>query len=233
MTLAELQENGYFNLTLQSYSENSPVNMTSWQLTNFTSSSVKFKVTFSDNLYVSNGDKPDEINVALPKPWIFQAVTDGHITWNYTDVISVAEKQMRSEEEYEATLAQAESSAQAMWWMLIIFLLTKMLYTANVDAIFEMISFAQLLIFFQNFKSIVMPAPALLVFQQLYMMVNFSPDQYPMIKEKLTEYSVTANEFLERHNFMVLATIGLLFFFVALLVLQNVTENYSALHGMI
>ena len=78
-----------------------------------------------------------------------------------------------------------------------------------------------------------MPAPALLVFQQLYMMVNFSPDQYPMIKEKLMEYSVTANEFLERHNFMVLAAIGLLFFLVALLVLQNVTENYSALHGMI
>ena len=86
---------------------------------------------------------------------------------------------MRSLEEYENTLAEAETSSQAMWWLLALFLSTKLLYTINMDAIWLCISFAQMIILFQNFTSTILPAPAQLVFEQLYMMVCFSPNQYP------------------------------------------------------
>ena len=45
--------------------------MTSWQLTEFSSTQMKLKVDFENPLYVSTGDTADELSLRIVQPLIF------------------------------------------------------------------------------------------------------------------------------------------------------------------
>ena len=143
----------------------------------------------------------DKLSIKILKPQLFCAVSDSYCLLPEAQAAKVAIKidvmpQMLSESDYENTMDTADAAASAMWWMLILFVFTKLMYSFSMDAIWATITFCQIMIFFQHLPSIHLPAPTEIVFEQLDSMVNFNISKYPEIEDFVYEHSASAMEFL-------------------------------------
>ena len=96
---------------------------------------------FLNKIYVSSGDGKDQVEFQILDKSIFQPVAGKIVTHSRNLTIDVP-MQMKTEEEYDSALRSSGSSATTMWFMLIIFILMKLLYSVNMDAVWSTISFA-------------------------------------------------------------------------------------------
>jgi hypothetical protein len=132
-------------------------------VTDFTAENMKIKLVISEKLYVSTGDSLDTLYFKFVNNTIF--LTENDVKMANTPQMEIGvQRQMESEEVFEAMQKQAEEVAQTMWIFLILFLCLKMLKIINADAILSTIGMMQLIIHDKELRAISLPAPTQLTF---------------------------------------------------------------------
>ena len=89
----------------------------------------------------------DKLRIEILKPQLFCAVRDSYCLNEEASSVKVPVEidvmpQMISEQEYQNAVETADAAANAMWWMLILFVSTKLLYKFSMDAIWGTICFS-------------------------------------------------------------------------------------------
>ena len=124
---------------------------------------MKIKLVISEKLYVSTGDSLDTLYFKFVNNTIF--LTENDVKMANTPQMKIGvQRQMESEEVFEAMQKQAEEVAQTMWIFLILFLCLRMLKIVNADAILSTIGIMQLIIHDKELRAISLPAPTQLTF---------------------------------------------------------------------
>ena len=124
---------------------------------------MKIKLVISEKLYVSTGDSLDTLYFKFVNNTIF--LTENDVKMANTPQMEIGvQRQMESEEVFEAMQKQAEEVAQTMWIFLILFFCLKMLKIVNADAILSTIGMMQLIIHDKELRAISLPAPTQLTF---------------------------------------------------------------------
>jgi hypothetical protein len=124
---------------------------------------MKIKLVISEKLYVSTGDSLDTLYFKFVNNTIF--LTENDVKMANTPQMEIGvQRQMESEEVFEAMQKQAEEVAQTMWIFLILFLCLKILKIINADAILSTIGMMQLIIHDKELRAISLPAPTQLTF---------------------------------------------------------------------
>ena len=124
---------------------------------------MKIKLVISEKLYVSTGDSLDTLYFKFVNNTIF--LTENDVKMANTPQMEIGvQRQMESEEVFEAMQKQAEEVAQTMWIFLILFFCLKMLKIINADAILSTIGMMQLIIHDKELRAISLPAPTQLTF---------------------------------------------------------------------
>jgi hypothetical protein len=132
-------------------------------VTDFTAENMKIKLVISEKLYVSTGDSLDTLYFKFVNNTIF--LTENDVKMANTPQMEIGvQRQMESEEVFEAMQKQAEEVAQTMWIFLILFLCLKILKIINADAILSTIGMMQLIIHDKELRAISLPAPTQLTF---------------------------------------------------------------------
>ena len=147
LTLANISNDFWFDLSYLTNVIENPPQMLDWKVYDFTETKIGFKMNFSDPLYVSSAEKIDTIQLSLLQPQIFQSALDGFTIQEVQNYTLEVAQQALSEESFHQMQYQADAATNTMWIIFCLSIFFKLIKgQIDEDALYAMLSFAQLLI---------------------------------------------------------------------------------------
>ena len=145
-----------------------------YSIQNWTSSSLTFKLFFTQPLYVSTFGAPDKLSITFLQQNLFLAKLDKHpLTVPYS-LYTIVPTQMASEADFLQIQGMGSSSQNAMLLTLIIPFCFMVFMSFSMAKVWELYKMMQLITNISNYKTLSIPANLSLMLSVVQNIVGFS-----------------------------------------------------------